>query len=71
MHWKRTTFVILILGALFFVVWDWVSCQGMCGAAQQQASLYIFLLIFGFTVIFLYYTLKLWAGYKKKFIEKK
>jgi len=71
MHWKRTTFVIIILGILFFVLWDWIACQGICGYSQKQTSLYIFLIILGFTVIFLYYSLKLWAGYKKKYIEKK
>lgn len=33
-------------------------------------SFIIFLVIFVFTAIFLYYSLKLWAGAKKKYIEK-
>jgi len=53
------------------VIWDWIACQGMCGSAQQQQSLFIFIILLGLTAIFLYYSLKLWAGYKKKYIEKK
>lgn len=70
MHWKRATFTIGVIGLLFFVVWDWIACKGTCGAFQKQMSLYIFLIIFGFTIVFLYYSLKLWGGYKKKYIEK-
>jgi len=69
MHWKRTAFVIVILGILFFVIWNQIACQGICGVYQKQTSFIIFLVIFVFTAIFLYYSLKLWAGAKEKFIE--
>ena len=70
MHWKRTGFVILILGILFFVIWNQIACQGICGEYQKNMSFIIFLVILVFTAIFLYYSLKLWAGAKKKYIEK-
>lgn len=70
MHWKRTTFVLLVLGLLFFVIWNQVACKGICGVYQKNMSFFIFLVILVFTVIFLYYSLKLWAGAKKKYIEK-
>lgn len=70
MHWKRTSFVLLILGLLFFVIWNQIACKGICGAYQKNMSFIIFLVIFVFTAIFLYYSLKLWAGAKNKYIEK-
>lgn len=70
MHWKRTGFVFLVLGILFFVIWNQIACQGICGVYQKNMSFIIFLVILVFTAIFLYYSLKLWAGAKKKYIEK-
>lgn len=70
MHWKRTAFVFLILGLLFFVIWNEIACQGMCGVYQRQMSFVIFLMILFFTAIFLYYSLKLWSVHKEKFTEE-
>lgn len=64
---------ICFIGSIFdfFVVRDWTACQGMCWSTQQLNSSVIFWLIVIFTGIFLYYSLTLWVGYKKKYIEKK
>ena len=40
MHWKRTSFVLLILG-LFFVIWNQIACKGICGAYQRICLYYI------------------------------
>jgi hypothetical protein len=44
MHWKKATFVIIIIFLLFLFVSDWTSCRGLCGATQKQNSTYIFYL---------------------------
>lgn len=71
MHWKKKTFVLIVAFLIFFVVREWTVCQGMCWSSQRFNSNLIFWLIVIFTAIFLYYSLSLWIGYKKKFIEPK
>jgi multisubunit Na+/H+ antiporter MnhB subunit len=71
MHWKKKTLIIIIAFSLFYFVYDWVRCKGMCGPAQQNTALFIFVSIVLLTAVFLYYSLSLWMTYKKKYKEIK
>ncbi len=71
MHWKKKSLIIVIVFCLFYFVLDWVRCKGVCGPAQKNTALFIFIFIVFLTAILLYYSLSLWMTYKQKYKEIK
>jgi len=71
MHWKKKVLIVVIAFCLFYFVYDWIRCKGICGPAQQNTALFIFVIVVLLTAILLYNSLSLWMTYKKKYKEIK
>ena len=71
MHWKKKALIVVIAFCLFYFVYDWIRCRGICGPTQQNTALFIFVGIVLLTAILLYNSLCLWMTYKKKYKEQK